>query len=252
MDIKDRDAAVIAGRNPALEALRSDSEINSLFIATGLGGSVSLIVALAREKGVPVKTVSPAKLESICGNANHQGVVLTLASVAYAEMEDIYALAEKKGEDLFVVLADGIEDPHNLGAVIRTAEACGAHGVVIPKRRSASMTAAAFKASAGAASFLPVVRVANLVAAMKELKAKGVWLYCADAGAKLWCGQDYAGGVGLVIGSEGGGVSRLVRETCDFAVGLPMFGRISSLNASVAAGVILYEIARQRHKTIDS
>ena len=167
------------------------------------------------------------------------------AAAAYAEMEDIYARAGE--EPLFVVVCDNIEDPHNLGAIIRTAEACGAHGVIIPKRHSAGLTAAAVKASAGAAVCLPVVRVANIAAAMQRLKQeKNVWFTCADMDGQNWCTLDFSGAVGLVIGSEGNGVSRLVKEECDFVAALPMRGQINSLNASVAGGVILYEIARQK------
>ena len=208
-------------------------------------GPVAAILNKAREQGIPVKEATREKLTQLSGIETHQGVAAICAAAAYAEMKDIY---ERAGEEpLFVVICDNIEDPHNLGAIIRTAEACGAHGVIIPKRHSAGLTAAAVKSSAGAAVCLPVVRVANIVATMQSLKAeKNVWFTCADMDGVNWCQLDFKGAVGLVIGSEGNGVSRLVKEECDFVAALPMQGQINSLNASVAGGIILYEITRQR------
>lgn len=237
---------IAAGRNPVLELLRSGQELECIYLQTGLEkGPVGRILAMARQRGVPVKEVTAEKLQALSGIASHQGVAAAVAAAAYSRMEDIYRRAGE--EPLFLVLADGVEDPHNLGAIIRTAEAAGAHGVVIPKRHSAGLTAAAVKAAAGAAAYLPVVRVPNLVAVMKELKAqKGLWFYCADMDGQPWCAVDYSGPAGLVVGSEGSGVSRLVKETCDLTVSLPMKGKINSLNASVAAGIVMYEIARQR------
>lgn len=236
----------VAGRNPVLELLRSGQELECLYLQTGLEkGPVGKILAMARERGIPVKEAAAEKLTALSGISSHQGVAAIPSAAAYGDLTDIYRRAGDS--PLFVVLADGVEDPHNLGAIIRTAEAAGAHGVIIPKRRSAGLTAAAVKAAAGAAAWLPVVRVPNLATVMEELAAqKGVWFYCADMDGQPWCGVDYSGAVGLVVGSEGSGVSRLVKEKCDFTVSLPMAGRINSLNASVAAGVILYEIARQR------
>ena len=245
MDEKKRTEAV-AGRNPVLELLRAGRELECVYIQAGLtGGSLGKIAALARERGVPVKEATPEKLLALSGIRSHQGVAAVPAAADYARMEDIL---ERAGEEpLFVVLADGVEDPHNLGAIIRTAEAAGAHGVIIPKRRSAGLTAAAVKASAGAAAHLPVVRVANLVSAMEELRERrNIWFYCADMDGESWCAADYRGDIGLVVGSEGSGVSRLVKEKCDFVVSLPMAGKVNSLNASVAAGIVLYEMARQR------
>ena len=219
---------VLAGRNPVLEALRSGRELECIYIQSGSPkGPVAAILNKAREQGVPVKEATREKLTQLSGIETHQGVA---------------------GEEpLFVVICDNIEDPHNLGAIIRTAEACGAHGVIIPKRHSAGLTAAAVKSSAGAAVCLPVVRVANIVATMQSLKAeKNVWFTCADMDGVNWCQLDFKGAVGLVIGSEGNGVSRLVKEECDFVAALPMQGQINSLNASVAGGIILYEITRQR------
>ena len=237
---------IVAGRNPVLELLRSPREVECVYIQAGLEkGPVGRIIALARERGIPVKDTAPEKLQALSGIAAHQGVAALPAAADYATLEDIFRRAGE--EPLFVILADGVEDPHNLGAIIRTAEAAGAHGVIIPKRHSAGLTAAAAKAAAGAAAHLPVARVPNLSAVMEELKAKkNVWFYCADMDGTDWCGVDYSGGVGLVVGSEGSGVSRLVKEKCDFVVSLPMRGRINSLNASVAAGIVMYEVARQR------
>lgn len=236
----------VAGRNPVLELLRSGQELECIYLQKGLGkGPMGKILAMAKERGIPVKEAAAEKLTALSGISSHQGVAAVLSAAAYGSMEDIYRRAGER--PLFVVLADGVEDPHNLGAIIRTAEAAGAHGLIIPKRHSAGLTAAAVKSAAGAAAWLPVVRVPNLAAAMEELKTKkGLWFYCADMDGEPWCTVDYSGGVGLVVGSEGSGVSRLVKERCDFTVSLPMAGRIGSLNASVAAGVILYEIARQR------
>ena len=220
---------VLAGRNPVLEALRSGRELECIYIQSGSPkGPVAAILNKAREQGIPVKEATREKLTQLSGIETHQGVAAICAAAAYAEMKDI-------------------EDPHNLGAIIRTAEACGAHGVIIPKRHSAGLTAAAVKSSAGAAVCLPVVRVANIVATMQSLKAeKNVWFTCADMDGVNWCQLDFKGAVGLVIGSEGNGVSRLVKEECDFVAALPMQGQINSLNASVAGGIILYEITRQR------
>ena len=182
----------------------------------------------------------------LCNSSSHQGVAAYAASHEYASMDDIFALAEERGEKPFIVVCDELEDPHNLGAVLRTAEATGVHGVIIPKRRNASLSYVVGKASAGAVEYVPVVRVANIAQTMEELKEKGIWFYGADMDGDNWCSVDYDGGVGLVIGSEGRGISRLVKEKCDFVVSMPMKGKINSLNASVAAGVLMYEVARQR------
>lgn len=182
----------------------------------------------------------------MCNSSTHQGVAAYAASHEYASMEDVFALAEERGEKPFIIICDELEDPHNLGAILRTAEATGVHGVIIPKRRNASLSYVVGKASAGAVEYVPVVRVANLAQTMDELKERGIWFYGADMDGENWCGVDYDGGVGLVIGSEGKGISRLVKEKCDFIVSMPMKGKINSLNASVAAGVLMYEVARQR------
>lgn len=239
-------AAAVAGRNPVMELLRSGKTLECVYIQSGLSGAIiGKIAAMAKDRGVPVKEVTPQKLLAVTGVENHQGVAALPSAWDYASLEDIY---RKAGEEpLFVILCDGLEDPHNLGAIIRTAEAVGAHGVIIPKRHSAGLTASAVKAAAGATAHIPVVRTPNLAAIMETLRReKNVWFYCADMDGSDWCRLDYAGAVGLVVGSEGFGVSRLIKEKCDFIVSLPMCGQINSLNASVAAGVVLYEISRQR------
>ena len=239
-----QDENVVAGRNAVAELLRSGREVDSLYIQKAeLKGSAVSIVAKARQMGIPVKEADSRKLDALCGGVNHQGVLAVAAAWPYAELSDILAAG---GSSPFLVLCDHVEDPHNLGAIIRTAEAAGAHGLVIPKRGGAGLTTAVAKASAGAVEHLPVARVANIAATVAELKKRGIWVYCADMQGEPWCSVDYSGGVALVVGSEGDGVSRVVREACDAAVAPPMLGKVGSLNASVAAGIILYEIARQR------
>ena len=238
---------LIIGRNAVSEALRSGRAIDTLLVSKGeRNGSVGQIIAKCRDIGVVIKEVDRKKLDFICGGAAHQGVAAYAASHEYANMEDVFALADERGEKPFIIICDELEDPHNLGAILRTAEATGAHGVIIPKRRNASLSYVVGKASAGAVEYVPVVRVANIAQTIDELKEKGIWFYAADMDGQDWCSVDYDGGVGLVIGSEGRGISRLVKEKCDFIVSMPMKGRINSLNASVAAGVLMYEVARQR------
>ena len=242
-----RGADIIAGRNAVNEALRAGRTLDSLYVQRGdHGGGLAALIAKAKAQGVPIKEADPKKLEHMCGGANHQGVVAVAAVKEYATLEEIFARAEERGEPLFLVICDGLEDPHNLGAVIRTAECAGAHGVVIPKRRSVGLTYAVGKASAGAVEHLPVARVQNVAALLEDLKARGVWIYTADMDGSPWCQTDFAGPAALVIGSEGSGVSRLVKERSDFVVSLPIKGQVNSLNASVAAGVLCYEVARQR------
>lgn len=238
---------VVAGRNAVAEALRAGRPIDSLYVARGdRSGSLGALAAQARKLDIPVKEADPVKLDHLCGGAVHQGVVAVAAAKEYASLDDIFALAAKRNEPPFLLIADGLEDPHNLGAMLRVAECAGAHGVVIPKRRSVGLTWAVGKASAGAVEYVPVARVANLAAAVDEIKARGVWVYAADMSGSNWCETDFAGPAAVVIGSEGFGVSRLLREKADFVISLPMLGKINSLNASVACGVICYEIVRQR------
>ncbi|MDF3004576.1 MAG: yacO [Oscillospiraceae bacterium] len=243
-DIRDSSDEMVAGRNPVIELLRSERPVNKILMLKTEGGNLKRIVAMAKEKGVPVKDVAREKLDSLSPGLNHQGVIAFAAACDYATVEDIFARAGS--EPLFVVIADGIEDPHNLGAIIRSADAAGAHGVIVPKRHGAGLTAAVMKASAGAAEHLPVARVSNLAATVEELKKKNVWIYAADMDGESWCTVDYSGAVALVIGSEGSGVSRLLKERSDVVVSLPMCGQVNSLNASVATGILLYEITRQR------
>ena len=239
---------IIAGRNPVLELLKTEEPVDRILLQKGeRTGSAGRIAALAREKGIPVKDVAKEKLDALCPGVSHQGVAAVAAAFRYAEVDDLFAAAESRGEAPFFVLCDGIEDPHNLGAIIRTADAAGAHGVIIPRRHGAGLTAAAVKSSAGAAAHVPVARVANLAACVDALKERGIWVYAADMGGRDWCGVDYGGGAALIVGGEGEGVSRLLREKSDVIVGLPMYGKVNSLNASVAAALVLYEIARQRH-----
>ncbi|MGI6270561.1 MAG: 23S rRNA (guanosine(2251)-2'-O)-methyltransferase RlmB [Candidatus Howiella sp.] len=240
------DDTIIIGRNAVTEALRSGRELDKLFIAHGSSGTVQAIVAKCVQRGVVVKEVPPAKLDFLSGGGNHQGVVLMAAAHAYATVEDMLRLAEERGEPPFLLLCDEIEDPHNLGAIIRTAEAAGAHGVIIPKRRAATLTSAVAKAACGALEYLPVAKVTNLAAEIDELKARGLWIYGAEMDGSPWCQTDWAGPVALVIGSEGKGLGALVRKKCDGLVSMPMLGKINSLNASVAAGILMYEVARQR------
>ena len=237
---------IIYGRNPVMEALNAGRELETLYIGSQPTGSALKIIAVARSRGVPVKETRAEKLRELSGTEAHQGVVAVAAAFRYSELADVFALAESKNESPFVIICDEIEDPHNLGAIIRSAEACGAHGVIVPKRRSAGLTPAVCKASAGAVEHIPIVRVANLVQTMETLKKQGLWLFVADAGGTDWNLADYSGGVGIIVGSEGRGVGRLVKDNCDAVVSLPMSGSVNSLNASVAAGIIMYEAARQR------
>ncbi|MCR5484238.1 MAG: 23S rRNA (guanosine(2251)-2'-O)-methyltransferase RlmB [Clostridiales bacterium] len=238
---------LIIGRNALLEALKSGREIDCVTVARGeRGGSIGKIISECKKIGIPVKEADSKKLDYMCGHSNHQGVIASVAAHEYSSLEDILSAADEKGEPPFIIICDGLEDPHNLGAIIRTAEAAGAHGVIIPKRRSASLTFATAKTSAGAVEYVPVARVTNIASTIDELKKRGVWIYGADVGGTMWCDSKADGAAALVIGSEGYGLSRLVKEKCDFIMSLPMKGKINSLNASVAAGILMYEILRQR------
>lgn len=239
-------SSLVIGRNPVLEALKSDRPIDKIFVDANAGGSVVQIVKLAKEKGIVVKDVTPQKLDGMCRGGVHQGVAATGACANYCTVEQILENAKNKGEEPFVIICDEIEDPHNLGAIIRTAECAGAHGVIIPKRRSASLNYTVFKTSAGAASVVPVARVANIAQTIDFLKENGVWIYGTDASGQDYTDVSIDGGVGLVIGSEGFGMGRLIKDKCDFLLRLPMAGKITSLNASVAGGIFMYEVVRQR------
>ena len=239
---------VLVGRNAVTEALKSGRGINKLWIASGdREGSVSEIAALAKERGIVMQYVERAKIESFAGGHRHQGVLAYVAPVPYAELDDILKAAEAKGEAPFLVLLDELEDPHNLGALLRTADATGVHGILIPKRRSVSLNATVAKTSAGAVEYVPVARIGNIAQTLKKLKEKGFWVAGADMdGEKEYYEADLTGPLVLVVGSEGRGMSRLTKEACDFIVSMPMVGRINSLNASVAGSILMDESMRQR------
>lgn len=238
---------MIEGRNAVIEAYRSGKTIDKLYVLDGCkDGPVMTILREAKKAGTIVNYVPKEKLDYLSQNGHHQGVVASAAAYEYAEVDDILDAARKKDEPPFVFILDGIEDPHNLGAIIRTANLAGAHGVIIPKHRAVGLTATVAKTSAGALNYTPVAKVTNIGSTIDELKKQGLWFICADMGGDLMYGLDLKGPIGLVIGNEGGGVSRLVREKCDMTAAIPMNGNIDSLNASVAAGVLAYEIVRQR------
>lgn len=239
---------IICGRNPVLEALRSGREIDRLLVAHGTGGgSVTAIIAKCRAKGILIKEISPQKLNYYCGGANHQGVAVMFASQEYATVEDMFALAETRGEKPFLIICDEIEDPHNLGAIIRTAEATGVHGVIIPERRSASLNATVAKAACGALEYVPVARVTNIANTIDALKQRGVWVFGADMDGDDYTRTDFDTPCVLVIGNEGKGIGALTAKKCDAVISLPMCGKINSLNASVAAGILMYEVVRSRN-----
>ena len=237
----------IMGRNPVLEALRSNREINKILIAEGSQqGSMQQVIGLAKDKNVNIQIVPKKKIDSLVEGI-HQGVIAQVAAYEYAEIEDLFELAAKKEQDPFILILDEIEDPHNLGSIMRTADAVGAHGIIIPKRRAVGLTATVAKASTGAIEHIPVVRVTNIAQAIDKLKENGVWIAGTDAkGSKDYRQMDATLPLGLVIGSEGKGMGRLIKEKCDFLIHLPMVGHVTSLNASVAGGILLYEIFKQR------
>lgn len=238
---------LIIGRNAVIELLKSGREIENVLIAKGeREGSINRIIALCREKGIIVKNVDRKKLDFMCGNGNHQGVVANVPAHSYSTVDEILEYAKSKGEPPFIVICDEIEDSRNLGAIIRSAEACGAHGIIIPKRRNVGLNFIVAKTSCGALEHMRVARVSNLASEIEGLKKKNIWVYCADMDGQPWCKTDFSGGCALVVGSEGNGVGRLIKEKCDVTVSLPMLGKVNSLNASVAAGIIMYEITKQR------
>ena len=241
---------VIYGRNAVLEAFRSDRTIDRLYVQEGVAdGTLQSILRAAKKTDAIINFVSKDRLNKYAEGDKHQGVVALAAAYSYAEVEDILNVANEKGEPPFIIVLDDIEDPHNLGAIIRTANQAGAHGVIIPKRHAVGLTATVARTSAGAINYTPVAKVTNISRTIDELKEKGIWFACADMSGELMYNCNLTGAIGLVIGSEGSGVSRLVKEKCDFVVRVPMFGQIDSLNASVAAGVLSYEIVRQRLNT---
>ncbi len=238
---------IICGRNPVLEAVRSGREIDRLLVAHGAtGGTISAIIAKCSDKGILIKEISPQKLDYYCGGANHQGVAVMFASQEYSTVDDILKTAEERKEKPFIIICDEIEDPHNLGAIIRTAEACGVHGIIIPKRRSASLNATVAKTSAGALEYMKVARVTNIANTIDKLKEAGIWVFGADMNGQPYTQIDYDIPCAIVIGNEGKGIGTLTAKKCDAIISLPMKGKINSLNASVAAGVLMYEVVRKR------
>ena len=237
----------IEGRNAVIEAFRSGKTIDKVFILDGCqDGPIKTVLREAKKADTIINFVQKERLDQISTTGKHQGVIAFAAAYEYAEIEDMFKLAEEKGEPPFLVLLDNIEDPHNLGAIIRTANQAGAHGVIIPKRRAVGLTATVAKTSAGALNYTPVAKVTNLATTIDELKEKGLWFVCASMEGEVMYNLDLKGPMGLVIGSEGEGVSRLVKEKCDFVAKIPMYGNVDSLNASVAMGVLAYEMVRQR------
>lgn len=238
---------IIIGRNPVMEALKSGREIEKLQIAKDAEGSIRKIIGMAKDKSIPYQFVEKIALDRIAEGRAHQGVVASVSTFAYCDPEDILAIARQKGEDPFVIILDGIEDPHNLGAIMRTADGAGAHGIIIPKRRAAGITDVVAKAAAGAVEYVPVARVSNIAQTIDKLKEMGVWIGACDMDGTEYNKANLKGSLALVIGAEGQGIGRLVKEKCDFALSIPMAGRISSLNASNAAAILMYEVRRQRN-----
>lgn len=244
---KEQGNNIIAGKNPVTEAIKSGREIDRLLVAHGqTGGWVAPIIAKCAERGILIKEVSPQKLDYLTGGANHQGVAVMIATQRYYEVSDILDLARERGEKPFIVICDEIEDPHNLGAIIRTAEAAGVHGIIIPKRRSASLNVTVAKSASGALEYMRVARVTNIANEIDKLKEQGVWVFGADMDGEDYTGVDFDTPCAIVIGNEGKGIGRLVRSKCDGIVSLPMFGKINSLNASVAAGILMYSVVSSR------
>lgn len=240
---------LVCGRNELRELLASGKTIDKVFAERGEHtGSIGALLAEVRERKIPIVTVDRVRLDAMTGGARHQGIAALVAERAYATIEDILAVSAERGEPPFIVICDGVEDPHNLGAIIRSAECMGVHGIIIPKRRSVGLTPVVSKASAGAIEHLPVARVTNLVAAIEQLKEAGLWIYAADMDGTPYDGTDLTGAVALVVGNEGSGVSHLVREKCDFVLSIPQYGAVNSLNVSNATAILVCEIARQRHR----
>ncbi|TDT51267.1 23S rRNA (guanosine(2251)-2'-O)-methyltransferase RlmB [Fonticella tunisiensis] len=246
----EKDENIVEGRNPVIEAIKSGRTIEKLYVAKGdLEGSIKMIISMAKDRGIVISEVDRRKLDELSRGGIHQGVLAVVSPYQYSSMDDILSYAEEKGEDPFVIILDEIEDPHNLGSIVRTANICGAHGVIIPKRRSALVTAAVAKASAGAVEYTKIAKVTNITQTIKKLKDRGIWVMGADMDGSIVYESNMKGPIALVIGSEGRGISRLVRENCDMIVSVPVKGQINSLNASVAAGIIMYEVVRQRSST---
>ncbi len=242
--------ATIEGRNPVIEAIKNDREIDKIMIANGAKeGSIKKITAMAKDKNIIIQYVDRNKLDEISTSHSHQGVIANVSDYKYFELDELLENVKSKGEDPFFIILDEITDPHNLGSIIRTADAVGAHGVIIPKRRSVHITPTVAKASAGAIEYVPVCKVTNIVNTIKTLKEHGLWIAAADMDGQTFYEQNLTGPIGLVIGSEGFGISRLVKKNCDYIVKMPMVGNVTSLNASVAGSILLYEIFKQRMVT---
>ena len=248
--VTESDGNVISGRNAVRELLESGRDIEKIYVQKGeREGSLNQIIAIAKERKILLKDAERTKLDEMSCGGRHQGVVAIASEREYATVDDILAYAAEKGESPFVIILDGVEDPHNLGAIIRSADCSGAHGVIIPKNRAVGLTQTVAKSSAGAIEHMRVAKVVNLARCIDELKEQGLWIYAADMGGKAHYDTDMKGGVGLVLGSEGFGISRLVKEKCDFVVSIPLYGNVNSMNVSCAASVIMSEIARQRHES---
>lgn len=246
---READENMIVGRNAVRELLASERDIDKVFVLRGeREGSIGALIAQILERKIPLVEIDRRKMDTMCGGASHQGIIAYAAARDYVSIEDILQRAETKGEKPFVLIADGVEDPHNLGAIIRSAECAGVHGVIIPKRRAVGLTSVVAKTSAGAIEHMPVARVTNLTAAIEELKKAGVWVYAADMNGTAYEDTDFSSGVALVLGSEGEGISRLVSEHCDMTVSIPMYGMVNSMNVSAAAAVLVTEVARQRNR----
>ena len=242
------DETVVIGRNAVRELLSGGRDVEKLYVAKGdKEGSINQILGMASERGIPINECDRTKLDTLACGGRHQGVIAIAAERNYSTIEEILSYASEKGEPPFVIICDGIEDPHNLGAIIRSAECCGAHGVIIPKRRAVGLTSTVAKSSAGALEHMRIAKVTNLSSAIEELKDKGLWIYAADMDGTAYYETDLKGATALVLGSEGFGISRLVKEKCDFVVSIPLFGQVNSMNVSCAAAILLAEIAKQRH-----
>ncbi len=247
-EVRPVDENVISGRNAVRELLSTGRDIEKIYIQSGeREGSVNLLIGMASERKINIIETNRTKLDEISGGARHQGIVAIASDRNYSSVEEILEYARSRGEAPFIILLDGVEDPHNLGAIIRSAECCGAHGVIIPKRRAVGLTTTVAKASAGAIEHMRVAKVTNLSQTIDELKEEGLWFYCADMGGESYYATDMKGALGLVLGSEGFGVSRLVKEKCDFVVSIPLYGNVNSMNVSCAAAVIMAEVAKQRN-----
>lgn len=247
MDRENKNEGYIFGRNNVIEALRSEREIDKIFLTDSSVGSVSKIISLASEKRIPIIRLNSQKLDSKFPGENHQGVAAVVAVKSYSTLDDVFDLAASKNEKPFIIIADEIADPHNLGAIIRSAECFGAHGVIVSKRRAVGLTASVEKTAGGALNFIPVVKATNLASTIEELKERGMWIYCCDMdGDRTYYEEKYDCAVALIVGSEGKGVSPLLKKKCDFVINIPMKGNVSCLNASVAAAVVMQEISKNR------